>query len=112
MKRTGTISSEYVPAGEGCPPWLFDAYCQPLNQAPLLTLHPTELHRQQTLERLHDAEKRSRPNIISPSTASSVCSMWTCVYPCCLDDEAATFMALHEKCTMLAEDAGLPFLYT
>lgn len=112
MKRTGTISSEYVPAGEGCPPWLFDAYCQPLNQAPLLTLHPTELHRQQTLERLHDAGVA-----VSPQYHLTLNSLVRLLHvdlrlPVLLDDEAATFMALHEKCTMLAEDAGLPFLYT
>ena len=55
MERTTVITSEYVPAGEGCPPWLFDALCEPHQHAPMMVLHPTELHRQQTVERLNDA---------------------------------------------------------
>ena len=112
MERTTAITSEYVPAGEGCPPWLFDALCEPHPHAPMMVLHPTELHRQQTLERLNDAGV-----VVSPQYHLTLNSLVRLLHvdlrlPVLLDDEAANFMALHEKCAMLAEDAGLPFLYT
>ncbi|MEL0266019.1 MAG: hypothetical protein VW945_00885, partial [Candidatus Poseidoniales archaeon] len=55
MERTQSITSEHVPAGEGLPPWLFEALCHPAEHAPFMLLHPTELHRQRTLERLNEA---------------------------------------------------------
>ena len=55
MDIQSRVSSEYVPAGEGCPAWLFAALCQPLDHGAFMVLHPTELHRQHLLERLHAA---------------------------------------------------------
>ena len=77
-----------------------------------MVLHPTELHRQQTVERLNDAGV-----VVSPQYHLTLNSLVRLLHvdlrlPVLLDDEAANFMALHEKCAMLAEDAGLPFLYT
>ena len=66
MERTACITSEHVPAGEGLPPWLFEALCHPTEHAPFMLLHPTELHRQRTLERLNEAGVVVTPSTISP----------------------------------------------
>ena len=103
---------EYVPAGEGCPPWLFDALLDASNHAPLLLLHPTELHRQQTIERLHEAGA-----VVSPQHHLTLNRLVRLLHvdlrlPVLLDDEASTFMALHARCKSAADNAELPFLYT
>ena len=52
MQEKITVTSELTPPGDGFPPWLRDAFTTstPPN---MLVLHPNELLRQQTIERLH-----------------------------------------------------------
>ncbi len=112
MVSITTVTSEYVPAGEGLPPWLFTVLCEPTEHAPILVLHPTELHRQRTLERLH------RQGVsVSPQHHLTLNSLIRLLHvdlrlPVLLDDEASMFMALHGKCVEAAEATALPFLYT
>ncbi|MEC8167949.1 MAG: hypothetical protein VX052_02935, partial [Candidatus Thermoplasmatota archaeon] len=106
------MTSEYVPAGEGCPPWLFHALSCPDEHAPFMVLHPTELHRQRTLERLHDAGV-----VVAPQYHLTLNRLVRLLHvdlrlPVLLDDEASTFMALHARCAEAAENAELPFLHT
>jgi len=112
MGSKTSVSSEYVPSGEGLPPWLFDALCEPTHHAPMMVLHPTELHRQRTLERLH-----RHGASVSPQHHLTLNSLVRLLHvdlrlPVLLDDEASTFMALHGKCVDAAEKTALPFLYT
>ena len=112
MERTRSVTSEYVPAGEGCPPWLFHALSCPDEHAPFMVLHPTELHRQRTLERLHDAGV-----VVAPQYHLTLNRLVRLLHvdlrlPVLLDDEASTFMALHARCAEAAENAELPFLHT
>jgi len=112
MVSSIAITSEYVPAGEGLPPWLFQALCEPSHQAPMMVLHPTELHRQRTLERLH-----LQGVSVSPQYHLTLNSLIRLLHvdlrlPVLLDEEASTFMALHGKCVEAAEATALPFLYT
>jgi hypothetical protein len=112
MDIESRVSSEYVPAGEGCPTWLFDALCQPLDHGAFMVLHPTELHRQHLLERLHAAGV-----VVSPQYHLTLNRLVRLLHvdlrlPVLLDDEASTFMALHARCVAAAENTDLPFLYT
>ena len=106
------VTSEYVPSGEGLPPWLFQALCEPTQHAPMMVLHSTELHRQRTLERLHQAGVS-----VAPQYHLTLNSLIRLLHvdlrlPVLLDDEASTFMALHGRCVEAAEATALPFLYT
>ena len=112
MDIESRVSSEYVPAGEGCPTWLFEALCQPLDHGAFMVLHPTELHRQHLLERLHAAGV-----VVSPQYHLTLNRLVRLLHvdlrlPVLLDDEASTFMALHARCVAAAENTDLPFLYT
>ena len=112
MDHKASVSSEYVPSGEGLPSWLFEALCSPSQHAAMLVIHPTELHRQQTLERLHQHGVS-----VSPQHHLTLNSLIRLLHvdlrlPVLLDDEASTFMALHGKCVEAAEATALPFLYT
>ena len=112
MERTRSVTSEYVPAGEGCPSWLFHALSCPNEHAPFMVLHPTELHRQRTLERLHEAGV-----VVAPQYHLTLNRLVRLLHvdlrlPVLLDDEASTFMALHARCAEAAENAELPFLHT
>ena len=112
MAIENTVSSEYVPAGKGCPTWLFDALCQPHDHAPFMVLHPTELHRQHLLERLHAAGV-----VVSPQYHLTLNRLVRLLHvdlrlPVLLDDEASNFMAIHARCVEAAENAELPFLFT
>ena len=112
MKRRALVTSEYVPAGIGCPPWLFEAFSTPERHSSLLILHPTELHRQQVLERLHDSGVA-----VSPQHHLTLNGLVRQLHtdlrlPVLLDDETSAFMALHARCAEAAENAALPFLFT
>ena len=112
MDSTIAVTSEYAPSGEGLPPWLFQALCEPSQHAPMMILHPTELHRQRTLERLHQAGVS-----VAPQYHLTLNSLIRLLHvdlrlPVLLDDEASTFMALHGRCVEAAEATALPFLYT
>ena len=112
MDNNNAITSEHVPSGEGLPSWLFEALCESSQHAPIMVLHPTELHRQRTLERLHH-----QGVAVAPQHHLTLNSLIRLLHvdlrlPVLLDDEASTFMALHEKCVEAAEATALPFLYT
>ena len=112
MERTPIITSEYIPAGEGIPTWLFHALCHPAKHSPFILLHPTELHRQRTLERLNEAGV-----VVTPQYHLTLNRLVRLLHvdlrlPVLLDDEASSFMALHARCAAAAERAELPFLYT
>ena len=112
MERTPSITSEHVPAGEGLPPWLFEALCHPTEHVPFMLLHPTELHRQRTLERLNEAGV-----VVTPQYHLTLNRLVRLLHvdlrlPVLMDDESSTFMALHARCAAAAENAELPFLYT
>lgn len=112
MERTTWVTSEYVPAGEGCPLWLFEALSNPLDHAPVMVVHPTELHRQHTLERLHEAGVAVAPQYHMTLNRLVRLLHVDLRLPVLLDDEASTFMALHARCRSAANNAELPFLFT
>ena len=77
-----------------------------------MLLHPTELHRQRTLERLNEAGV-----VVTPQYHLTLNRLVRLLHvdlrlPVLMDDESSTFMALHARCVAAAENAELPFLYT
>lgn len=104
------VTSEFIPSGQGMPDWLFEALCSPtpLN---VLVLHPSELHRQQTLERLHERGAAASPNLHLTLNRLVRLLHTDLRLPVLLDDDASNFMAVHARCVQAAEDGRFPFLH-
>lgn len=110
MNSQFTITSEYTPAGRGMPAWLFDALASA--SAPnVLVLHPTELHRQQTLERLQECGASPSPNQHLTLNRLVRLLHTDLRLPVLLDDDASNFMAVHARCVAAAEEGRFPFLH-
>ena len=105
------VTSEYAPAGSGLPPWLFNALNaeEPLN---VMILHPNELHRQQTLESLHDAGAQVHPQHHLTLNRLLRLLHTDLRLPVLLDNDTSNFMALHARCELAANEAHFPFLHT
>lgn len=104
------ITSEYTPAGRGLPTWLSQA----LEKRPapnILMVHPNELHRQQTLERLHLAGAEVAPNLHLTLNRLVRLLHTDLRLPVLLDDDASNGMALHARCVQAAEKGDFPFLH-
>ena len=105
------VTSEYTPAGDGLPPWLFNALNaeEPLN---VMILHPNELHRQQTLESLHDAGAQVHPQHHLTLNRLLRLLHTDLRLPVLLDNDTSNFMSLHARCELAANEAHFPFLHT
>ena len=104
------VTSEHVPAGVGIPDWLHEAFLDG-QASSLLLLHPNELHRQQTLERMHAAHVT--PNPQQHLTINRLVRLLhvDLRLPVLLDDEASNLMAIHARCVAAAEQGEFPFLH-
>ena len=104
------VSSEYSPAGRGLPMWLNHALLS--RPSPnVLIVHPNELHRQQTLERLHQAGAEVSPNLHLTLNRLVRLLHTDLRLPVLLDDDASNGMALHARCVKAAEAGLFPFLH-
>ncbi len=104
------VSSEYTPAGRGLPVWLAQAFLE--RPAPnILVVHPNELHRQQTLERLHQAGADLAPNLHLTLNRLVRLLHTDLRLPVLLDDDASNGLALHARCVQAANDGSFPFLH-
>ena len=104
------ISSEHVPAGQGMPSWLFEAFRD--EDPGLLVVHPNEHHRQQTLVNLH-----AQGFTHAPQAHTTLNQLWRLLHvdfrlPVMLNDDVTSFMALHRRCATVAETHGFPLLHT
>ena len=101
------VTSEHVPAGVGIPDWLHEAFLDG-QASSLLLLHPNELHRQQTLERMHAAHVT--PNPQQHLTINRLVRLLhvDLRLPVLLDDEASNLMAIHARCVAAAEQGEFP----
>ncbi|RJU97167.1 MAG: hypothetical protein DWC10_05105 [Candidatus Poseidoniales archaeon] len=110
MTVNNAVTSEHVPAGQGLPNWLQDAF---ISQGALdiLVLHPNELHRRQTLEVLQ--ANGSTPDPQQHLTINRLVRLLhvDLRLPVLLDDEASNLMALHARCVEAAEAGHFPFLH-
>jgi hypothetical protein len=110
MQEKITVTSELTPPGDGFPPWLRDAFTTstPPN---MLVLHPNELLRQQTIERLHQEGAAVAPqNHLTFNRLLRL--LHTDLHlPVLLDDDASNFFAMHQRCEAAAENGHFPFLH-
>ena len=111
LTTTHQVTTEYAPAGNGLPSWLSDALHapEPLN---VMIVHPNELHRQQTLESLHDAAAQVHPQHHLTLNRLIRLLHTDLRLPVLLDNDTSNFMALHARCEAAANDAHFPFLHT
>lgn len=104
------ITSEHIPAGQGMPSWLFEAF---RGEDPgLLVVHPNEHHRQQTLVHLHEQGFTH-----APQAHTTLNQLWRLLHvdfrlPVMINDDVTSFMALHRRCSAAAEEHGFPLLHT
>lgn len=108
---SGYVTQEYVPAGRGLPTWLMDAY-EKESSPPFLLLHPNELHRRQTLDRL----QRLGYNV-SPQHHMTLNQLVRTLHtdlrlPVLLDNDTSSAMIIHSMCVTAAESYHFPLLHT
>lgn len=104
------ITSEYVPSGDGLPPWLREALCS--NQPPqILVIHPNEQHRQRTIEWLDEQHCT-----VTPQHHVTMNSLVRLLHtdlrlPVLLDHDVGNFLALHARCVEAAEAGDFAVLH-
>ena len=77
-----------------------------------MVIHPTEQHRKDTLESLH--HRGSSPNPQLHITLNQLLRLLHVDFrlPVLLDDEASSFMGIHKRCAVAAEQHKFPLLHT
>lgn len=105
------ITSEYVPPGQGAPDWLI-AGLSASTESSIMVIHPTEQHRKFTLDALSERGVPAQPQ--EHVTMSQLLRLLHVDFrlPVLLDDEASSFMGIHNKCVDAGENYKFPLLHS